>query len=141
MLKRVTHLVGTDSRRRHRCVVEDVRREVHRSAPRVVVVGKRARCLLDRYLIEAVRIEDAAGNLSPCHTVCDGDLEVLRNGRLHPVLRPKPERQRNDEEDQERVHVKVMVTTGVRTTAREETRVRMFLTRSTQLSNPAALPS
>ena len=72
--------------------------------------------------------EDAAGHLSTRHAVGDGYLEVLRKGRLHPVLGPEAHHERDDEEEQERVHVGVMVTAAACAAARPCDRVRAFLT-------------
>ena len=53
------------------------------------MVGEGARGLLDRYLVEAVRVEDAAGDLCPGHPVRDGDLEIAGERALDSVLGPE----------------------------------------------------
>src|SRR5262245_21402355 len=70
---------------------------MHRPAPRVVVIGERTGGLLYGDLVQAVRVEYPARYLSPGESVGDGYLEVLREGRLHTVLRPEAEYQRDDE--------------------------------------------
>ena len=101
VLDGVPDLVGADRRRRDRHSAEHLRREVHGAAARVVVVRERARCLLDRNLVEAVRIEDAAGNLGSRQAVGDGDLEVACKRAFDPMLGPEADSHRNDEREDE----------------------------------------
>ena len=70
-------------------------------AARVVVVGEGPGRLLHRDVVQTVRVEDAAGNLRACHPVGDGDLEVLGERALDPVLGPEADRHRKHEEEKE----------------------------------------
>jgi hypothetical protein len=54
--------------------------------------------------VEAVCVEDPARDLGARHAVGDTDLQVLRERRLDAMLRPETDRQRDDEEEKERLH-------------------------------------
>jgi hypothetical protein len=81
--------------------VVDLGREVHRAAARVVVVGEGPGTFLDRDLLEAIAVEDAAGNLGAGHPVGRRYLEIARKRALHPVLGPEADDHGDDERDEE----------------------------------------
>src|SRR5439155_11696247 len=76
VLDRMTDLVGADGGGCDRTVPIDVGREVNGAVPRVVVIRERTLDLLDRYVVESVRIEDSARNLGAGEAVGNRYLEV-----------------------------------------------------------------
>jgi hypothetical protein len=99
VLDRVADLVGRNRRRADGIAREHRLREVHPALLGVVVVRERpAGRLVHRHLVEAVGVEDGAGDLRTGHAVHDLDLGLLGEGLLEPPLDGQADDQRGDQE-------------------------------------------
>ncbi len=101
VLDRVAHLVGGDRDRGDRAAGVDLLREVDGAVPRVVVIRERPTGRrVHRNAREAVVLEDHQRDLLAAHPVRNGDLHLLADGLLQPVLDHEPDDQRRNQEDE-----------------------------------------
>ncbi len=85
----MAHLMGGDTGRGHTRHAVNVRAEAQDAGARVVVVAQKALCLFDAHVVEALVIEQVAGDLRAGQVTGCAHLGVFLERPLNAHLRPQ----------------------------------------------------